>query len=542
MTLDVARGNHGNLDYHPSAVSSIDGTPINQWLENDAVFNVANFQDPDAQFNALFSTIQRVGAGSAGTSTYSSWEIPDTYTIKFRNQSVHTVNNSIIFYPTVDFSLIETGDDVHKAFEIPSSSSSSSDKTRVKRSSSSEGAFKGYPEPVAIHKLGSVAGYFLEGEEYKDTAVLSILSFLPIGLTPTELANLNYTDFILEGRRVVVDFFKACQEDGRDKLIVDVSANGGGSVFLANELYRLLFPKGQFSALDRYRANEALRVSSEADYDALVNVLITQTSYFPVDSNGDSIKSGKEWFGPYVAAGQNVTDAFQDDKRVPWDPSVPAYFNGENEKYTVISKPVFAPENMLIVTDGTCASACGIFTGLLTRNHKIRTLALGGRPHNLAMQAMGGVRGSRLAYNGDLKTATASFLASVKNDAKTVKLLDDAAGVFPSLKAAPLLPLIDGTNGGRVNSLSAYPVDSLEGYPLHFRYEAAHCRLFYTQRMTKDVTEQWRRARSVAWDGGKCVSGSSSGEDGTMGDGTLGYDSRVRSHAVPMANPGSLSK
>lgn len=544
MTVDVMHGNKKELDYYPSAIAKIDGIPVAKWLENAATLNTANYQDPDAQFNNMFSTIQRTAMGSVGASLLTQFEIPDSHTVKFRNGSSLEITNNIIFMPTTDFNGINSGEDFQAAFEIPSSKSKRSEDVKMRRAtddSEDSAVVPGYPYPVEKHSMNSVAGYFLNDTDYQDTAVLSILSFLPVGFDLGDLDNFNITEYVLEGRKVIVDFFKKAQKENRDKLIIDLSANGGGSVTLATEVYRLLFPEGKFSGWDRYRANDLLEVTSEADYDTLVNVMITSSTYYPVDPNNMPIKTGKEWFGPHTAAGgQNVTSAFQIDKDVPWDPSGPYYYNGVNPNYTVISEAVFKPENILIVTDGTCASACNILTGLLTRTHGIRTLALGGRPFHLAMQAMGGVKGTLLYRNADILSATSQFLTGIKKDKEAIQIVQDAADAFPSLKNAPLMPFVEGASGGQVNALNGYTDDDLDGYPVHFRYEAANCRLFYTQLMTKDVTEQWRHAAAIAWNGAKCVSGSTSNKDWTIGD-ALGYDIRVRSRAAPMANPGSLA-
>ncbi|KAK7426420.1 hypothetical protein QQZ08_007014 [Neonectria magnoliae] len=552
MALDVARGNNHELDYHPSAISNIDGTPIAKWLENDALRNPSNFQDPDAQFNNMFGSVQRTALGSVGAALLTQFEIPDSYTVYFRNGSELEIANTILFLPTADFSGIYSGKDFQNAIEIPSSKAKARavEAKKVRRAVDEEEkkeketspTIPGYPYPVKKHSLNSISGYFLNRTSYRDTAVLSILSFLPVGFDLGDLDNFNITEYVLEGRQVIVDFFKQAQKESRNKLIIDLSGNGGGSVALATEVYRLLFPEGEFSGWDRYRANDILEVTSEADYDTLVNVVITQSEYYPVGPpNNTAIKTGKAWFGPYTAAGgQNVTAAFQQDKDLPWDPSVPAYYNGVDEDTTVIKKAVFKPENILIVTDGTCASACNILTGLLTRNHGIRTLALGGRPLDLAMQAMGGVKGTLLYRNADIVAASSAFVTGIKKDKAAVKLIQDAADVLPSLKDAPLLPLVQGADGGKVNALNGYTTDDLDGYPVHFRYEAANCRLFYTQRMTKDIREQWRFAAAVAWHGAKCVPGSTNQADNTIGNVTLAYDNRVRSHATPLKNLGQL--
>ncbi|KAF4462281.1 peptidase s41 family [Fusarium albosuccineum] len=547
---DVLRGNDNSLDYWPSAVESVNDVPILQWLQEDAVLNTNKHQDPDAQFNNLFSSIPRQATGQDGSTVLSQWEVPDKYTIKFYNGSTLDVVPQIYMLPTTDFSGIESGEDFHKYIEIPTPSNSSSSKstgTEERRSAEETSTdLVGYPEPVAKHSKNSVAGYFLQGDEYDDTAVLSILSFIPVGLASTQLGDLNFTDFILEGEEVMVEFIKQAKKACRDKLIIDLSANGGGSVILAQSIYRLLFPAGEFSSYDRYRANAALGAASAADYDVLVQVLITKSKELPVNSEDEPIKTGKEWFGPYtIEGGQNVTAAFQNNKEIPWDPSIPAYLNGfDPDNKPLVEEAFWKPENILIVTDGTCGSACNILTGLLTREQGIRTLALGGRPFNLAMQAMGGVKGTLLSTNTDIIQATNSFLANARNNTKTWDILEKYEEAFPSLEDPPLapVPLSSSGDSGRVNALNSYDKDDLDGYPVHFRYEAANCRLFYTQRMLADPSEAWKHAYAVAWNGAPCVPGSTTSTDGTIGDKTVKYDARVRSRVAGIKSPGSLKK
>ncbi|CAM1502758.1 Fc.00g075340.m01.CDS01 [Cosmosporella sp. VM-42] len=556
MTLDVIRGNQGQLTYLPSGVDSIDGTPIFEWLEKDAVHNTINYQDPDAQWNALFSTIPSGAAGKSATTLITGFEIPDNYTVRFQNGSSVVYQNEIVFLPKTDFSCVENGEDFYETFERPKTTVSSEPtptptptvnpaetetEAPEQATNSALPPIHGYPSPVVKHAQNSIAGYFLNETDYKDTAVLTILSFLPIGFDFANIGEFNFTEYVLEGTRVIVEFAEKAKKEGRDKLIIDLSANGGGSVNLAQQVYRLLFPDGKFSTFDRYRANEALEATSEADYMSLVNTIITQSNDFPVDTDGKPIKTGKEWFGPYTAGGQNVTKAFQDDRSLPFDASIGAYYNGyDPKKPAAIEKAPWKPENILVVTDGTCASACNILTGLLTHNHGIRTLALGGRPNYYPMQAMGGVKGSLLNFNGDLITAVTSFIDSVKGDEKAIEILKDAKDAFPTLEDAPLLPLIHGSSGGQVNSRNAYHEDDLDGFPAHFKYEAANCKLFYTQQMTFDVSESWRQAANVAWNGGSCVVGSTVNDDGTIGDEALKYDSRVRSRVPGIKNPGAL--
>ncbi|RSM15423.1 hypothetical protein CDV31_005015 [Fusarium ambrosium] len=544
-TLDVVRGNEGHLDYYPSAIKSIDGTAIEKWLEEDATRNTNNFNDPDAQFNNLFSNIPRSVNSMSGAALITQFEIPDKYTIKFYNGTELEVVNEIAILKTVDFSGIESGEDFHEYFEIPhntTSEKSSSNERRADNNNTTtakESAnLPGYPKPVVKHSKNSLAGYFLEGEGYEKTAVLTILSFLPIGFEFATLGEFDFVEYVAEAEEVLGEFIKKCKKAGRDKLIIDVSANGGGSLALAQSIYRVLFPDGEFTTFDRYRATESLAVATEADYETLLDVLVLKSNEWPIDPKGEPIEEGKKWFGPYtIKGGQNMTAAFQrnlgrfeDDEE-----------DSGNKKTTKVEPP-WKPENIVIVTDGTCASACTVLTGWLTRNYGIRTVALGGRPLHLAMQAMGGVKGTLLSFHSDFVTATASFLTSVKNDKKALKILQDHEDAFPSLDDPPLLPLTNGADAGKVNSLSGYTDDDVDGYPVHFRYEAANCRLFYTQRMLVDPSESWRHVSAVGWNGAPCVYGSTVNSDGTIGNKTLKYDARVRSRARGVQGPGTLKK
>ncbi|KAJ3457627.1 hypothetical protein FSOLCH5_012205 [Fusarium solani] len=536
-SIDVVRGNQGNLDYYPSAIKSIDGIPIYKWLEEDAAHNTNNMNDPDAQFNNLFSTLPRAAVGMAGTTLITQFEIPDKYTIKFYNGSTLEVVNEIAIPATVDFSGIESGEDFHEYFEIPHNKTSKKPSGNERRAASTTSAnLPGYPKPVVKHSKNSLAGYFLEGEGYEKTAVLSILSFLPIGFDFSTLADFNFTEYVAEGEEVLGEFIEKAKKAGRDKLIIDVSANGGGSLALAQSIYQVLFPDGEFTTFGRYRATEALAAASEADYETLLNVLITKSNEWPIDTKGKPIEEGKEWFGPYtIKGGQNMTAAFQSNLGRFED-------DEDSGNETPAAKAPWKPENILIITDGTCASACTVLTGWLTRNYGIRTVAIGGRPLHLAMQAMGGVKGTLLSFHSDFVSATASFLSGVKNDKKALKILQDHEDAFPSLDDPPLLPLTDGANAGKVNALSGYTEDDVDGYPVHFRYEAANCRLFYTQRMLADPSETWRHVSAVGWNGAPCVSGSTVNTDGTIGDKALKYDVRVRSRARGVQGPGSLKK
>ena len=72
---------------------------------------------------------------------------------------------------------------------------------------------------------GTVAGYFLD-EPHADTAVLSITSFTTNNTGTTE------------AQHVVQEFLQACRDQSKKKLIIDVSSNSGGSVFLGYDIFK----------------------------------------------------------------------------------------------------------------------------------------------------------------------------------------------------------------------------------------------------------------------------------------------------------------
>jgi hypothetical protein len=564
----------GHSSYEPSPVDSVDDMPIAEWLAWDASRRPANYRDPDAQFNSEFTTIPGMAITRPGMSQVSQIEVPDDYTILFRNETGFRVDAMLMFAPGVNFSGIDSGEAFHERFEIvPDGVEDLDDSGSLDISQASipgldelveelkseldggdegkERQITGYPVPVALHSQNSISGYLLDDPDHQDTAVLAILDFYPVLGSMLAGSHFNITGYILESRAVVAEFVRAAKEAGRTRLVIDMSANSGGAVLLAHEIYRLLFPQGDLSIYDRYRINEAFEAAAvAADYDVFLSELIT--AFKPQSPDGDIIDTAEEFIGPYTAGGQNVTAPFRRDLSTPWAQNT--WVNGfePDSSQTTIDTAPFDPENITIVTDGTCASACASFVDFLTRNHGIRTIALGGRPDKLPMQAIGGVRGTLLTTYTELRKRFAIFttraFTSPSATPAGLRALSDAVAWTPSFHKPPLMPLAGGKGDaplglgiGRVNARNGYAAEDLDGVPLHFKYDAAHCRLFYTQRMATDITETWRRAAGVTWRGEKCVEGSATGQNGTMGRETVGFSGDERTRVKPGTGPGALT-
>lgn len=76
----------------------------------------------------------------------------------------------------------------------------------------------GYPPPVIRQINNLIGGYYIEAEGYEDVAVLSVPSFVGLGSAEISFQNTSKV-FLAEARAA-----------GKTKLIIDVSANGGGTI------------------------------------------------------------------------------------------------------------------------------------------------------------------------------------------------------------------------------------------------------------------------------------------------------------------------
>jgi len=110
----------------------------------------------------------------------------------------------------------------------------------------------GYPNPVIVSGDTQVSGYYLNDESngtYSDVAVLSMLSFAP--------------NFPIEFQSVVQTFIQKARENGKTKLVIDLSGNGGGTILVGYDTFRQLFPSITQDGFTRFREHEAFNILSE---------------------------------------------------------------------------------------------------------------------------------------------------------------------------------------------------------------------------------------------------------------------------------------
>ncbi|KAL2071204.1 hypothetical protein VTL71DRAFT_12439 [Oculimacula yallundae] len=494
----------------PSAVKKVNGEEVQSFmaklaqlgflqdldgLYNNLMYEMAfDAQSPNYRYAGYFALAGRYGYFYPGSNT----------TLEFENGTISTVDN----YAEVvgNFDGVVDGKTLYEKFCTgPQRQASGSTEGDVPQNTEEapEGNThpNGYPVPQVVSSDLQVSGYFLHGAGYEDVAVLSMLSFSP-----------NYPS---EFQYIIQTFISAARGAGKTKLVIDLSSNGGGNILTGYDAFRQLFPqivqdgfsrlrehdafKIMSTGVSRYAANFSTTSDNAKDYFAHGSVLNYR---YDLNVTDDPFLTYKDKFAPQKVNGDEYTNLLRwnlNDPSTTVDPSwglgetITGY--GDRQNFT---QP-FAPEDIIMVYDGYCASTCTLFSDFMRAQAGVKSIAMGGRPNTSPIQGVGGTRGAnnyqyeyiRLLSVLALEQATAEEQA---NWTKTVKYTN-----LPSNRST------DCSVNVRDNILRAHIQD---GTPAQFLYEPADCRLFYEPVMTSDVTSIWKRAADAAWGGRKCVAGS----------------------------------
>jgi hypothetical protein len=376
----------------------------------------------------------------------------------------------------------------------------------------------GYPPPVLREEHNLIGGYYLD-DEYSDVAVLAVPSFVSL-----DTAEIPF-------QQIGEKFLAAARAAGKTKLIIDVSANGGGTILQGYDLYKQLFPDGiGHATADPFRAFESTdligqkfsevsetlprRLVDESENATLYELMYDVVSYVfnyqsDVDVNGNNFPSWKAKFGPVFRHNDTFTNLIRwnlSDVLLPLN-SGGIYVHGYGN-LTNFTQP-FAAEDITVVTDGYCASTCTIFSELMRKRGGVKYVSLGGRPKAGPTQAVGGVKGTNnfgWSFIQFLAQYTASTLATPEEAAyyNTTQLGEywnntvfDRAAIGSSMN----VNFRDGIRDGDETQT-----------PAQFIYEESDCRILYTKEMTYDVTAIWKAVADSAWGGkSKCIAGSLGG-------------------------------
>lgn len=159
------------------------------------------------------------------------------FTLTYENGQEKTENSFAILRPGVDFSGVKTGEDFYNKFLTPDNTQATNTTTLATPSPTSTAlptpppTISGYPLPIVRDSgANTTAGYFLNGTGYDSVAVLSVLGFSPQG-------SIGSTEYLTNFQSTVASFLAQCKQAGKTKLIIDLSANGGGFVVAGYELF-----------------------------------------------------------------------------------------------------------------------------------------------------------------------------------------------------------------------------------------------------------------------------------------------------------------
>jgi Peptidase family S41 len=369
--LDKVTASQNKLNWQPSAISKINGEDVNTYLQRLSM-TMSSLQDPDAIYNQLFYSIPLSFQGGGNLYDVGGWMYGfanDTTAYTFANGTTARFYNYAS--PMIDFTVIYDGPSLFQEVEVKPStdvetligqkySKQGSDIT--KRQSSSP--MPGYPNPRIMHSEGGyTAGFFLDNS---DIAVLVMTAFTS--------PNSSSTTFQQEQQYVIEQFLLDCKKNGKKKLIVDVSANGGGAIYSGYDAFKQLFP-----SIVPYGASR-MRQTPLVDYFGTVfsGAGIYNETFQPVyqiqSALDNDLKKYPNWpamNGPNKFWGDNFLGITRPDMNDPLMTngfSVSGYLKKQN-----IAPPVFDASNIVLLYDGACGSTCAIFSELMKTQGGVRS-------------------------------------------------------------------------------------------------------------------------------------------------------------------------
>ncbi|KAI1120080.1 hypothetical protein F5Y10DRAFT_259121 [Nemania abortiva] len=511
-----------------SHVVKINGVDAATFIEG-RVTESSNTQDPDAGYNTMFfSQANKAGLQANGYFEGGGRErffYPGNATsLTFANgTTVERPNIARFHYGPYDWNNVKDAETMHKefcrgAYNTESSRAAARDVRSIRytvpnhihsypqppvplvgRQDDGEASqIDGYPEPVLITYDQMVSGYFIDEPGFEDVAVLVMLSFS--------------SDFVTF-QSAVQEFFAKAVESGKTKLIVDVQANGGGTILQGYDTFRQIFPDIVQDGPSRWRSSSSFNALSQTfsplcanytpkvDYQDLDNPCTTVNNWRNDlnDTNG-RFTSYADKFGPVAVAGDSYTNYME------WDPANPVLtrqaFGTDITGYgrrTNFTRPFGGPENIVLLYDGYCASTCTIFSQFMKHGAGVKSIAMGGRPREGPIQGVGGVKGSQV-YPFRQMGVLAELAREYTEDPALVKELQRLDDTYVSGRSPYQLPVVNVRDAVLLGELEA-------GVPTQFVTELADCRLYWTEPMIQNTGEIWKAAAQAAFKGGKCAAG-----------------------------------
>ncbi|KAL5386598.1 hypothetical protein DPSP01_003966 [Paraphaeosphaeria sporulosa] len=491
-----------NISYTPSAIVKIDDQDANGFLED--LSQQGSLQDRDALYNNLFYNLAQISLGvggsglggftGAGRGRYVPLN-PNT-TLEFANGTKFTIANTAKSY--FSFQNVTSGADLRRKIVIDEDSTAKFRPDVITPVSPPPGLDQaaapplGYPTPVVPGPQNLINGFYIDGPGYENVAVLQVPSF--VSSSYAEVA------FQITSQK----FLQKAWSEGKTKLIIDLQANGGGTILQGYDLFKQLFPALDPYGGNRFRYNAAVDLIGQAfsgvvgqsPRDAgLKNITLRsiQASYF--DYHTDQTADGKPFESWAQKVGPNTVNEDDYTSISRWnitDVYIP-YQSGINITGSS-NQTRWRSEDIVLLTDGYCASTCSIFAELMTQQGHVKTIALGGRSNANKIQAVGGVKGANIYQWGYIQQYAAQAI-HFNETFQTSALKQYTSG-----------EALSRSYGNGINVRDAVRLGDDSGIALQFKYEEADCRLYFTPEMTVSVAAIWKAAADAQWsDPSKCI-------------------------------------
>ncbi|KAI7921688.1 peptidase S41 family protein [Pyricularia oryzae] len=548
----------------PPAIVKINGQPAATLIES-LNLKYSSFQDPDSQWNSQLPSYAAPDAAPvlAASRVYQGEKV----TVTYEDGSEKSEQSFALLRRGVNFTGIKTGEDFYNKFCTPDSILSSPDnisfqvqKTNTSTNGTSPSTKKkpkvqpfieGYPWPVIRDDGGNIThGYFLNGTGYDKVAVLALNAFAPDN-------DVQGSDYIKNYQDVIADFLVKCKDEGKTKLVVDVTGNGGGFVVAGYELFAQLFPEVKPFQANNLRLTDSLIDLARVSNNVLNGPNVTQRFKGGNERAAVSVLQNSEvTFNlmpgfVYTPEGHNMTeeqilapvqikgDKFTAYQSTPYNETSADFNLTGTGSRAPAPPPVFKPDDVVILTDGTCGSTCTIFSYLAIKQANVRSTVVGGRPQVGRMQSIAGVEGSQVFAMESLAAGARAVMTLAPKE-RARELRNGEMGILASAYA--LTRAATPGSAGSVNGKNAFSMDNAQ-LPLQFLYQPANCRVFHTRETVMSPAETWKRVVDATWTDPDrfCVEDSQVGLNETDGIGKKKEDPLFRLGTAGVARLGAPS-
>ncbi|KAH7396187.1 peptidase S41 family protein-like protein [Pyrenochaeta sp. MPI-SDFR-AT-0127] len=525
----VADFNTTDKSYEPSAITQINGKEVVQFLQEEAKLNA--YHDPDTRYNAMFLMPP---AENFGYFTNPRFYPEATTSITYENGTNREYRNAAIVLQPRTWRYITDPESFYETYITPETSSMRLKKRDPNalpmhlenpRDHEFRGSFSlqhgsvplSYPRPVVAHSqpLVPLAGYFI------NTAIGEI------GVLVVQTFNTEDADGAVEFQSVIQQYIAQAKARGVEKHVIDVRTNGGGKVLSGYDMYLQFFPSQVPQTQSRYRGHKASELFGESISTFEAPTVLNADLYTSPFSNDAFLSKDLQEFAGW--ADMYPPDTFHNDKFTALlkynlsDPlttsnrqlAVGITMTGYGRRSNFTEDP-FRAEDIIILSDGVCASTCSIFLELMVQQSQVKTIVIGGRPQLGPMVPVGGTKGT-LVIPSEYLQALSAYI--VQNFAASRTEARDWASFVPN----PFAIAVSDASVNFQDNIRA----GLEsgGIPTQFLNDTASCRIWYQPDMYLNVTKLWEKTASVAWgkdgamDEAACVSGSVTKREAQTGQG-----------------------